>query len=94
MDIQTKKEGNLTTLSVTGRIDTMTAPELEAMITDDLEDLTIDFTGVNYISSAGLRVLLLAEKKVKGKFKVTHPNNVVLDVFKLTGLDQAITIEN
>ena len=94
MEIEIKNDGSLTTIFVKGRIDTMTAPELENAIGTDLEDLTIDFTDVNYISSAGLRVLLMAQKKVKGALKIAHPNNVVLDIFKLTGLDQALTIED
>ncbi len=94
MEIEVKNEGALTTFIITGRIDTMTAPDLENAISTDIQDLTMDFSNVNYISSAGLRVLLLAQKKIKGALKIAHPNNVVLDIFKLTGLDQALTIED
>ena len=94
MEIEVKNEGALTTFIISGRIDTMTAPDLENAISTDIHDLTMDFSNVNYISSAGLRVLLLAQKKIKGALKITHPNNVVLDIFKLTGLDQALTIED
>ena len=94
MEIEVKNDGALTTFIIKGRIDTMTAPDLENAISTDIQDLTMDFSDVNYISSAGLRVLLLAQKKIKGALKIAHPNNVVLDIFKLTGLDQALTIED
>ena len=85
-------------LTLEGRLDTNTAPELERTILEDpdaLRDLTLDFEKVDYISSAGLRVLLKAQKAVRGKgaMKLTGVVPNVMDVFEVTGLTEILTIE-
>ncbi len=94
------KELNGTELKVAleGRLDTMTAPELEAELNQNLgnaESLTLDFSKLDYISSAGLRVLLSAHKAMsaKGGMKVTNVNEIVKEVFEVTGFADILTIE-
>ncbi len=96
--IEKKAEGNKLTVALEGRLDTTTAPELDAVLKDSLggvEDLTMDFEGLEYISSAGLRVLLATQKVMnkQGKMKVIHVNEVVMDVFDVTGFADILTIE-
>ena len=88
-----------TTLEVAleGRLDTMTAPELEAELNGSMEgaeSLVLDFSKLDYISSAGLRVLLAAHKAMnaKGGMKVTHVNEIVREVFEVTGFSDILTI--
>ncbi|MBR6955046.1 MAG: STAS domain-containing protein [Clostridia bacterium] len=97
MTINKTQEGSCLTLALTGRLDTMTSPELEAELNRSLEDaqsLVLDFTGLEYISSAGLRVLLSAHKAMSGKggMKVTHINEVVREVFDVTGFSDILNI--
>ena len=85
-------------IALEGRLDTMTAPELEAELRtsmDNAETLTMDFSKLEYISSAGLRVLLSAHKAMSGKggMKVTHVNEIVQEVFEVTGFSDILTIE-
>ena len=85
-------------IALEGRLDTMTAPELEAEMNHNLENaesLTLDFSKLEYISSAGLRVLLSAHKIMssKGGMKVTHVNEIVSEVFDVTGFADILTIE-
>lgn len=98
MKISKEQNGNALTLKVEGRLETTTAPELEAVIKEELEgvtDLTFDFSKLDYISSAGLRVLLSAQKKmnVQGSMKVTNANDIVTEVFDITGFSDILTIE-
>lgn len=98
MTIEKTQNGNQLCLKVSGRLDTSTAPQLEAVINDDLAnvtDLTFDCADLEYISSAGLRVLLKAQKKmnVVGTMKVIHVNEANMEVFTITGFDQILTIE-
>ena len=86
------------TLKLAGRIDTITAPDLEEIINDDIEDVTkliLDIKDVEYISSAGLRVLLTAQKKMNklGSMKVTNVCAEVMEVFELTGFTDILEIE-
>ena len=86
------------TVAVEGRLDTVTAPDLERELQADLAnvtDLTLDFANLEYISSAGLRVLLSAHKAMAGKggMKVIHVNEVVQEVFEVTGFSDILTIE-
>lgn len=98
MTIEKTQNGNQLCLKVSGRLDTSTAPQLEVVINDDLADvteLTFDCAELEYISSAGLRVLLKAQKKmnVVGTMKVIHVNEANMEVFTITGFDQILTIE-
>ena len=97
MTIQKKQNGNTLEVAVEGRLDTMTAPELEAELKasmDGADKLVLDFGKLDYISSAGLRVLLSAHKAMsaKGGMKVTHVNEVVQEVFDVTGFCDILTI--
>ncbi len=86
------------TIELEGRLDTMTAPELETELSGSLsgaDSLIMDFSKLDYISSAGLRVLLSAHKAMsaKGGMKVTHVNEIVQEVFEVTGFADILTIE-
>lgn len=98
MNIEKKLDGDNLVLSLEGRLDTMTAPELEDVIkgnTDGIKALTIDMTKLEYISSAGLRTLLMAKKLLqnKGVVKVTNINEIVREVFEVTGFIDLLDIE-
>ena len=98
MTLTKKKEGANLTIAVEDRLDTTTAPELEAELkkdTEGIESLTLDFSNLAYISSAGLRVLLSAHKvmSAKGGMKVTHVNEIVQEVFDVTGFADILNIE-
>lgn len=98
MNIKKKKDGNTLTVAITGRIDTATAPEASASINeslDDVQSLILDFTGVDYISSAGLRMLLALQKKMMARdgMKLIGVNDDVNDVFEVTGFDEILTYE-
>ena len=97
MTIQKTLIGNELTLALEGRLDTMTAPELERELNSSLdgaESLILDFSKLDYISSAGLRVLLSAHKAMAGKggMKVIHVNEIVSEVFEVTGFSDILTI--
>lgn len=94
------KELNGTTLNIAleGRLDTTTAPDLEKELKGSLDgvtELVLDFSKLDYISSAGLRVLLSAHKTMSGKggMKVTNVNEIVQEVFEVTGFSDILTIE-
>ena len=98
MTITKTQNGSALTIALEGRLDTMTAPELEAELKkslDGTESLILDFSKLDYISSAGLRVLLSAHKIMspKGGMKVTHVNEIVQEVFEVTGFADILTIE-
>ncbi len=98
MDIKKTKNDTTLTLAIQGRIDTTTAPQLEAGLRSDIDGVTelyLDFTGVEYISSAGLRVLLSAQKLMsrQGKMVLSHVNESVMEVFEVTGFSDILTIE-
>ena len=95
--VEKKSEGNNVTLVLSGRLDTSTAPGLEEEVKTGLEgteDLVFDLTELDYISSAGLRVLLSALKKMQkqGSMKITNPNESVMEVFEVTGFSDVMTI--
>ena len=86
------------TLLLEGRLDTTTAPQLEADLKTDLngvEELLMDFEKLEYLSSAGLRVLLSAQKTMnkQGKMVICHVNETIRDVFEVTGFSEILTIE-
>lgn len=98
MTIQKTRKGSGLTLAVEGRLETTTAPELEAVIKSELDGVTalvFDFSKLDYISSAGLRVLLTAQKTMnrQGSMKVTGVNEIVGEVFEITGFSDILTIE-
>ena len=98
MNIKKKKDGTTLTIIISGRIDTVTAPEVDDFVNknrDGAEMLILDFKDVNYVSSAGLRVLLSLQKKmmVKGEMKLINVNEAVSDVFEVTGFDEILTYE-
>ena len=98
MTINKNVSGTTLTIALEGRLDTTTAPELEKELKDSLsnmEALVLDFSGLDYISSAGLRVLLSAHKQMsaRGGMKVTHVNEIVNEVFEVTGFSDILDIE-
>jgi Anti-anti-sigma regulatory factor (antagonist of anti-sigma factor) len=86
-------------LTVEGRIDTITSQELEKEINDEYgnyESLDLDFTDLEYISSAGLRVLISTQKKLKAEgipFVIKNVNDAVNEIFRMSGFDKILTIE-
>ena len=81
-----------------GRLDTVTAPELEQSLAESLDgvtDLTLDFEKLEYISSAGLRVLLSAQKTMnrQGSMRLVHVGETVMEIFEVTGFSDILTIE-
>ena len=98
MTIHKIKNEKMLTIALEGRLDTLTAPELEAVLNDALagvEELTFDFEKLDYISSAGLRVLLAAQKTMnrQGTMKVIHANEMILEIFEVTGFSDILTVE-
>ena len=90
-------DGRLT-LALEGRLDTVTAPELEKELKASLEgvrSLIFDFSGLEYVSSAGLRVLLLAHKTMsrQGEMKLIHVGENIMEIFEVTGFTDILTIE-
>ena len=95
MNINKELTGTALTLTVSGRLDTLTAPMLEREIKascGDITELTLDFQELPYISSAGLRVVLGAHKAMKGNLVVKNVNEVVMEVFDVTGFSDILTI--
>lgn len=99
MTVRKMIDGTSMTLTLSGRIDTSTAPQLESEISDltGIDYLVFDFGEIEYISSAGLRVLLTAQKKMQkkdgGKFVLKNINDTVSDVLEITGFSDILTIE-
>ena len=98
LNIEKKTNESELTVALTGRLDTTTAPELETVIKQSLDDVTalnIDMEALEYISSAGLRVLLSAQKVMnkKGEMKVTHVSETIMEIFEVTGFSDILTIE-
>ena len=83
-------------IALEGRLDTITAPELERFLAErynDINFLTIDCEKLTYVSSAGLRILLTAQKKTKGAMKLQNVNELVMEVFEMTGFADVLVIE-
>ena len=99
MKVTKTQTGDTTTLVVEGRLETGTAPELETEINKVINGtklLVLDFKQLDYVSSAGLRVLLTAQKTMTargGMMKIIHINEVVREVFNITGFTSILTIE-
>jgi anti-sigma B factor antagonist len=97
LDIQKTVENNAATVALEGRLDTVTAPELQKALEGtipEVTELTLDFSALSYISSAGLRVLLAAQKQMNGKgsMKVTGVNETIMEIFEVTGFADVLTI--
>lgn len=96
--IKTVSDGTLT-VQIDGRIDTITAPilegELKHSVTNDIDNLIFDFTKVEYISSAGIRVIMAADKVMsrQGEMKLVHVNEEIMEILDMTGLVDFLTIE-
>ena len=98
MTIEKKLNGTELTVTIAGRLDTTTAPELEAALNDSLNGVTklvLDFSELEYLSSAGLRVLLQAQKTMnkQGEMIVRHINETISEIFEVTGFSDVLTIE-
>lgn len=98
MTIEKKLDGSKMTVAIKGRLDTTTAPQLEAELRSDMDgiaDLVFDFTNLEYISSAGLRVLLSTQKTMnrQGTMVVRNVNADVMEVLEVTGFVDILTIE-
>ena len=97
MNINIERENGKALMKLEGRLDTTTAPELENAINaegDALKSLVLDFKGVDYISSAGLRVLLSAQKKMntQGSMELVNVSESVMDIFEMTGFADILVI--
>ena len=98
MTIDKQINGSELTLSLTGRLDTTTAPELEAVMKENIggvTNLVKDFAGLEYLSSAGLRVILSAQKTMnkQGEMVIRNVNETINEVFEITGFIDILTIE-
>lgn len=99
MVIDKKREGGELLLSLKGRLDTTTAPELESVLKDEmegLERLIFDFFSLEYLSSAGLRVLLSAQKIMnkQGEMILRNVNETIMEIFEVTGFSDILSIES
>lgn len=99
MEINVTQDGNKATIALEGKLSVATSPDLEAAIQglpEDTNEFIIDLANLDYISSAGLRVLVSTEKiagQRNGKMVLQHPNEEVAEVFDMTGLADVFTIE-
>ena len=98
LTIKKSIQDNKAVFTLGGRLDTVTAPELEKALNDSpngITDLTLDCENLEYISSAGLRVLLAAHQKMrsKGEMKLINVNEIVQEVLEVTGLAEILTVE-
>lgn len=98
MNIAKTQDGSALTVALEGRLDSVTAPELDAQIKaslDGVTELVLDFEKLDYISSAGLRVLLSARKTMsqQGSMKVVRANESVKEIFDITGFSEILTVE-
>ena len=98
MEIVKSIENNILKITLSGRLDTNTAPELETVISEEIggkDLLEIDFKKLDYISSAGLRVLLSAQKIMnkQGKMVLKNVNETVMEIFEITGFSDILNIE-
>ena len=99
MEVKFNKQDSNLTVVISGNIDTVTAPELDAKLQENItgvKDLVLDFAAVDYISSAGLRVILMTNQlmeDVDGNMTVKNVNDDVRDVFEMTGFDSLLNLE-
>ena len=98
MTIERTVNGTVVTLKIVGRLDTTTAPVLEAVVNGckaDVKELILDCSALEYVSSAGLRVILKAQKRmnVQGSMKLIGVNETIMEVFDITGFADILTVE-
>ena len=98
LDINKTTEGSKTSIALMGRLDTGTAPDLEKELKDSIDsttELVLDFNNLDYISSAGLRVLLSAQKIMnkQGAMKLQNVSENIMEIFEVTGFSDILTIE-
>lgn len=98
MTIKKTLDGTKLTAAVQGRIDTVTAAEAESILKDGIDnvtELTLDFKELDYISSAGLRLLLSLQKTMskQGSMKIVNVNEIVMEIFEVTGFSEILTVE-
>ena len=98
MNIEKKLEGTTLSIALEGRLDTTTSPDLEETLASSLDGVTalvFDFAKLDYLSSAGLRVLLSAQKRMnkQGSMKLVHVNDAVKEIFDITGFADFLTVE-
>lgn len=98
MEINKKQDGSKLDIALEGRLDTITAPQLESELKEvgsDIDSLNFDFEKLDYISSAGLRVLLAAQKMMnkQGSMVIRNVNDEIKEVFEITGFSEILTIE-
>lgn len=99
MEIQKELQGNKLNISLIGRLDAVTASQLDKVIQTELtgiEELNFDFSKLTFVASAGLRILLVAQKRMnkQGSMKIYHVNDDVMEVFEMTGFSNFLDIEN
>ena len=96
MTISGEQNGKTMIMRIEGSVDTLTAPELTAEVEklpNGIEELVFDFEKVTYISSAGLRALVFAYKKMGDKLKIIHVSDILMEVFEVTGLNETFDIQ-
>ncbi|MBO4848559.1 MAG: STAS domain-containing protein [Clostridia bacterium] len=98
MDIRSITDGSRLAIALEGKLDTNTAPQLEKAIflsLEGVEELTLDFDKLDYISSAGLRVLIKAEKEMskRGGMRIVRANEAIRGIFEISGLNEMLTVE-
>ncbi|GAP41579.1 STAS domain-containing protein [Flexilinea flocculi] len=98
MEIHEMKEGNKLSITLSGRLDTITAPDLENKLNsslDNINELIFDFSALSYLSSAGLRVLLSAQKRMnrQGSLVIHGVNETIMEIFEATGFTDILKIE-
>ena len=99
MEVKFNKQDSTLTVAISGNIDTVTAPELDTKLQENLsgiKNLILDFAAVDYISSAGLRVILMANQQLEdadGTMTIKNVNDDVRDVFEMTGFDSLLNLD-
>ena len=99
MEVKFNKQDSSLTVTISGNIDTVTAPELDSKLQEnisDVKDLVLDFAAVDYISSAGLRVILMANQQMEecdGSMTVRNINEDIREIFEMTGFDSLLDLE-
>ena len=98
MDINLNRDGDVLTIALVGRLDTNTALELDKVLADNLpntKELIFDFAKLDYLSSAGLRIMLTTHKTMvkAGKMVIKHVNELIMETFDMTGFSSILNIE-